>query len=321
LKTDLGEFVLKRVKPGDKERVRFLYEVANHVNKKEKKELMPIPFRTTSKKFHFDGFRYAYMVLPWLEGRPISFRRQDDWREASRELARFHQSTHDFSPKENYTDFSRLSQWESYWKTVHQQMEIFHVAAKWTSYPTDLDRAWLDISRYTMGMMENLLAYYQKLDGDKVCRESTAYGKVCHARLHRHNMLKNRSGEVIFVDWNEMVQDVRTADLADWILYAYGRTGSSGVIQAVLEGYQEVTPLEESEYALLYARLLFPEKLTRLLNNIYLNQTEIHATAISRVQAAIEIEEKKESLLKMYAELVKERFRVSVPQLDWLENG
>jgi CotS family spore coat protein len=321
LQTDQGTYVLKRVKPGEKDRWRLIKHVAEHLKQKEEKSVtIPEPLVTRTKKIYFDGFRYAYLVLPWIEGKTVSLDRLDEWAQVSESLSLLHQATSDFEPKKEHTEYSRLSARESYLKKALQQVEIFHLAAKWTSYPTDLDRTWLDISGYTIGMMENMLKYYQKIGGDQVSRETIPFGKICHSRLHRHNLLK--AGErPVFIDWNEMVLDVRAADLADWLMYAYGRTGSRDVLRAILTGYQQAAPLNEPEYSLIYAQFLFPGKLIRLLQSVYLNQTITETAAVSRVRTAIEVEEKKEGLLKMYANLVKEHFGVTIPQLDWLETS
>ncbi|MBH8608348.1 phosphotransferase [Thermoactinomyces sp. CICC 10521] len=319
LRTDQGTYVLKRVKPGEKDRWHLIKQVAEHVNgKQEKRVTLPEPLDTGAKKLYFDGFRYAYVLLPWMEGETVSLSGLDEWARLSESLSLLHQATADFQPSKEHAEYSRLSAKESHLKKALQQIEIFHLAAKLTSYPSDLDRTWLDISGYTIGMMENMIKYYQKINGDEACRETVKFGKICHSRLHRHNLLQ--AGEQsVFLDWNEMTLDVRTADLADWLMYAYGCTGSPGVLQAILAGYQQVAPLDESEYSLIYAQFLFPGKLTRLLQNVYLNQTLSETAAVSRVRTAIDIEEKKEGLLKMYANVVKDHFGVTIPQLDWLE--
>jgi Ser/Thr protein kinase RdoA (MazF antagonist) len=115
-----------------------------------------------------------------------------------------------------------------------------------------------------------------------------------------------------------MVADVRAADLADWLMYAYGRTQSPEVIKTILNGYQEASELTDADYALIYARLLFPGRLVRHLRNVYLNEKKPGNFTVRLVHQAILTEQKKTNLLKCYAQLVRDHFHASIPEIDWI---
>ncbi|MBA4602759.1 phosphotransferase [Thermoactinomyces mirandus] len=319
LDTDQGVYVLKRVRFGEKDRWQGIRELADFLSgKKDRKVIIPPPILTQGRKTFFEGYRYPYVLLPWIEGVTPTLTEAEVWRNLSRDMAYFHLSTKEFAPVKIMEKWNRLGNWHPWWSKVYEQMEIFHLAANWTSIPTETDETWLNISSYSMGIMENLLKYYEQIDGEKLCQESAAYGKVCHGRWHRNNLLIDPDGVTVLLDWNEAVLDVRTADIADWLLYAYGRTSSREVMKIILSGYQEVSPLTEGDYALIYARLLFPGRLIRHLQNVYLNQSKPRDSTIRHIRKAIEIEEKKIRVLSVYAQLVRNHFQQTFPEIDWI---
>lgn len=319
LETDHGRFVLKRVRRGEKDRWRLIDELAKHVARAEPDQnRIPSPILTESAHPYFNGYRYSYVLLPWIEANPISLNTAESWKNASRALASFHQSTRGFVPAYLYRKYQHTSKWLYEWDRAYRQLEVYQLAAKWATSPTRADLSWLDTAAYTTGMMENLLEYYHKIDGDNSCRSSIQHGKVCHNNVHRHNLLTDQQKQTHFVDWNEMVLDVRTRDIAQWLLYAYGRTGSQAVLTSIIQGYQEVAPLDESEYPLIYARFLFPEKLFKVLESVYQEQTLSINSAAPTIHQAAQMEEKKVGLLRQYTALVKDHFHITIPQIDWI---
>ncbi|WP_124726661.1 phosphotransferase [Staphylospora marina] len=322
LKTDHGSFALKRIRPGEKNRWKLLDQFARHLEETSSGDVRiqaPIPMR--SGKLWFEGTRYSYVLLPWIEGKTVRLDRVEEWKDASRELARLHVRSSGFEPALSDDRLQISGHWQKKWEQDHEQMHILRLAAKWTSNPSETDRAWMEIARYSMGIMENLFRYYEKIGGDSTVRRYLTHGNVCHGRLHRKNILRDSRGDVRFIDWNEISLDAPHADLAAWLSYAYGRTGSLRVMSEILKGYGEERPLAEEEYALLYARMLYPESLVRMLKNVYLGESADSDGSAVRVSAASRLEQNKGELLSAFADLVRHEFHVTVPEIDWMRTS
>jgi CotS family spore coat protein len=317
IKTDQGYFALKRVRNNEKERWRFLNEFKLHVSQNSLIQ-KALPLTTFTGKPYFNGYHFSYVVIPWIKAKPIEWQIKEDWEKATEAIANFHQLSKDFMPTKPRSDLHYTGRWLSKWEKGIQQCEIFHLAAKWTSIPTEVDQFWLETASYTTSIMENLLEYYQKIGGDKLCLQTEKYGKICHGNLHRNNLLRNDKGQIYLIDWNEAILNVRAYDLANWLLYAYGRTGKREVLKAIIDSYQKVSPIEEMEFSLIYACLLYPEKLVRSLGAIYEEETLEITSAISLINQLTAIEEKKISFFKQYISLLKEDYKISIPHLDWI---
>jgi CotS family spore coat protein len=321
LVTERGAYVLKRVRMKEQDRWELVDEAAAYLKKVDRDAaILAKPVRTKKGRLQMDGYRFRYVLLPWIDGDAARLRDKEDWMRVARHLGRVHQASKGFNPTGKYEDYEWIGQWQDRWERDLQHLNIFQTAAKWTVQPNELDRVWLDISRYTIGMMENLLQYYDKIGGDKLAAESSAQGKICHKRLRQANILETAKGTLHLIDWNEMALDIRATDVAQLLLYAYGRTGSREIVEAVLEGYQTVSKCSQEEFALIYARLLYPERLIHLLENTYLNQTMPMEDAAQRVQPLLQMEEKKLGLMQMYHSVVKEKMGFTIPQLDWIRN-
>jgi CotS family spore coat protein len=320
IETNEGTFILKRVRQGEKNRWRMIQELSEYVSKGRVEQVGIASLHATrSKQPFFNGYRFSYVLLPWIEASPVRLEHPEDWKKTTQALAHFHRGTRGFVPKESYRKLQQAGKWMFQWQQAQKQLEIFSLAARWTTSPTEVDRTWLDTAAYTMGLMENVIAYYEKINGDERCKDTMQHGKICHHNLHRQNLLTNQRGKTYLLDWNEAVFDVRSNDLAQWLCYAYGRTGSGAVLKAILDGYQEVSPLEEPEYSLMYVRFLWPSQLLPLLNRVYQVESVSTAVASSQMANAAQIEEKKIQLLKLYPSMIKENFHVSIPTLDWIK--
>lgn len=315
LKTDQGQFLLKKVTATDKERWRLVEELSHAL---QERFSIPAPVRTQSGELTFDGFRHRYVLLPWIQGTEISLRKTRDWGSMSRRLAQLHQASKTFKPKHAYRKFQRVGKWLGNWKNAYRQLELFQIAAKLTRQPTETDESWIEVAGYSMSVMENLLKYFEMIDGTQVIKATSKEGKVCHGSLHRHNVLVDEQRQIHFIDWNQAALDVRTTDLAQLLLYAYHRTQSPEVMATILREYQQIAKLREEEFALIYARFLFPQRLIRVLQRVYADQTLPITAGAPSIYSAAKREEAKIGLVKCYVQMLQNEFDLTIPQIAWL---
>lgn len=314
LTSDLGCFVLKKATANEKDLWRMIADLAVHLGLRFP---MPAPVPTKTGQLTFDGFHHKYVLLPWIQAGSLSLDCKQDWIQITQHLANLHQYSQSFQTHP-YRKLQKMGKWFADWKHAYRQLELFYLAAKWADRKTKTDRSWLKVAHYSLGIMENLLRYFDKIKGDQCCLESAEKGKVCHGNLHPHNMLRDEKKQIYFIDWNQAVFDVRTRDLAQWLLYAYYRTKSPELLISLLKAYQQVSPLLEAEYALLYARFLYPERLIGVLRDIYEDQTLPITAGAPSILFASKVEEQKLGLLNSYPELIQKEFGVTIPTIDWI---
>jgi len=318
--TDQGEYCLKEVSKKGKEQWDLVADVARHLSQKRGSGLrLAEPVPTQSNKRTFAGYRCRYVLLPWVDGEEASLQTREDWHAWSRKIALFHQATKDFPSASARCAHLSMGSWHDRWQQHLHHLEIGHLAAEWTSFPTLSDRETQQSATYAKGIIHNLLEYDRNIEGEAVRQETAKYSKICHRRLHRHHLIQSKKGTAYLVDPSQMASDVRTTDLARWIIHAHVQTGSPEVLSAILDGYQAVgQPLLKEEYALIYAHLLFPEKYCRLLEQIYIQQSVPIGEAAAAIRQATEREKRKIPLLRQFADVVKRDYGVTIPRVEWI---
>ncbi|PTX59090.1 CotS family spore coat protein [Melghirimyces profundicolus] len=320
LTTDRGIFGLKRVHDREEGRWKLVRELAEYISETGSPQI-PSPVLTRRGAVTVAGHRRRYVLLPWIKGEVHDLRIGDRWSRAARTLARVHSVSKGFDPSRGLGSFVHTGKWERIWRDLGQQVSMFKLAADLSEETTPVDRLWLRQCTFTEGMLETALRYLEKLGGDSVVLETRKNGEACHCNPHRRNWVWDAAGIPHLIDWNRLVLDGRSRDLARFILYAYGRTGSLAPAEAILKAYQETAPLEEAEYGLIYAQLLFPHNLLRTLSNIYREQKIPSHLAKGHLSSTLDLEEKKEGLLRGFPALVTREFQVTIPRVDWLERS
>ncbi|MDR6226246.1 phosphotransferase [Desmospora profundinema] len=315
LSTNQGTFALKRVRDREEKRWQLVEELSRHVERTGEIKI-PVPQTTRQGQRTFAGFKRSYVLLPWIEGEHRSWDREG-WRRVAGQLARFHLASKGFVAPSSLRGLSHVGEWRKIWTRMEQQVEMFKLAADLGDEFAPVDRLWMTQCSFAEGMLETALRYLEKVGGDTVVEQTRRAGEACHLNIHRKNVLwQGKTPHLI--DWNCTVLDVRTRDLARYLLYTYGRTGGLEAVTSSLSSYQEYAPLEEVEYALIYSQLLFPHLLMRSLHNIYQERKIPGHLAKGHLSAAINQEEGKLPLLRQFPQAVKQEFGVTIPEVDWL---
>lgn len=319
LETDQGRYGMKRVPVREDLRWKLIRELAEHLS--EAGEIhMSAPILTQRGTVVMSGHHNRYVLLPWIQGETRDLRAGGRWEKVARSLAGFHGATRGFTPSRSATSgMVHTGRWQRLWRDLIRQVGMFKMTANLSRVPSPVDQLWLRQAGFAEGLLETANRYFEKLGGDQAVVATRKGGEVCHCNLHRRNLIWDPEGKVHLIDWNRMVLDVRSRDLARFILYAYGRTGSCEPVTAILKSYGERAPLEEVEYALIYAQLLFPHRLLRSLQRIYGEQKVPAHLAKGYLSSTVTTEDRKEGLLREFPHLIKREFNISIPQVEWLE--
>lgn len=313
-----GTYVLKRVHPKDKERWNLITDLAPWMEENTN-GVIRIPCPMVSKRNKqpvLHGFARSYVCLPWMNGSDFDWNQPEGWLKATRYLATFHQASAAWNPTKKYKTEKMKDRLNS-WKEQTQKHEIFTLASKWTHIPNEVDTVIAKSGIYYQGLLESLLEYDQKSEGPSIRKETEKYGKLCHNRIYRHNWIKQKK-ECVLLDWNHLSQDVRSSDLAKWILHVYGSTGSLPLVEQVIRNYHEVNPIQEGEHALIYSQIVYPERYLYECKQIYEEQSYYETTALKKLAQAKELEQKRIQFANEYWGLLRDQFGITINKFDWI---
>ncbi|SDX52434.1 spore coat protein, CotS family [Marininema mesophilum] len=318
LNTDRGDYALKRVREREEPRWVLVRKLAQHLSETGEQRIQA-PVKTKRGTFTFAGLRNRYVLLPWIDAKVKEWHRDSRLPRVALSLARFHTDSRGFTPPHTATTLVHAGKWKRIWGEMEKSLNMLKMAADMSEKITPVDQVWVRHCSFAEGMMENAQKYLDKMGGDEAVKESRKGGEVCHCNIHRQNVLWDKQDHVHLIDWNCVTMDVRSRDLARLCLYAYGHTGDLNAPMAILKGYQEVAPLEEEEYGLIYSQLLFPHRLIQSLHKIYREQRVPSDQAKGHLSATVDLEERKQALLRDFPERIKAIFGVKIPQVDWLK--
>ncbi len=314
VKTEQGEFLLKRLQSEGEKRWKLLQEIAEYSSEKKGKQSIPTPVQTMQGKISFAAMHGKYILLPWINGDLITFTRGKHWRRTARAMAEMHQGSGGFVPSRTGRAFEHAGNWSFIWQHLFKQIDGYDAS----SSADPVDQAWMRQRSYTAGMLETALKYLEKAGGDALCQELRREGSVCHGNIRVGHVIRDEQKHMHFLSWDQAVLDIRSRDIAHLLNYAFRKTGESDIISTILYGYQQISPLKEPEYALIYTRLLFPDSMIRRLDQIYRQRRFSPQKAVKSFASSARKEEMKTKLLKEFPSIVKKEFGVLIPEVDWL---
>lgn len=317
LETDQGLFYLFIAPAGYKYKSKMIQRVRKHLGQQQEIGMLKLvkTVRGHTHTFQDDLLYYLYRGI--REGEL-----EDPHYACGQSLARFHQATATFTGDKLFLPFSSLGGWPSMWRRKLRRYneyrdELDHVRADLTK----LDEYLLTCYTYVHQLGETAVNYLYAADYDKVVKETAKFGKVAFQNFDQGYMLWNEKKHTWMAgEWN-WVLDMRTRDIGQWIKAESRRNGwqDESAIR-FLDGYNSVSPLLESEYAIIYGLMLYPGRFLRLVETYH----EIAEEERSEVDAEVwrsHLEDElvhMETALRRYPQMIAQQYGTTMPQIDWL---
>ncbi|TCP64240.1 phosphotransferase [Baia soyae] len=318
LETDQGPYGCKRIKKSELDSYKLMVQVAPWMESLSD-PVMEIPMPRSSlknEKHVLTGFARNYVIYPWIHGESMSWNHEQDWLDATVQLASFHKQSAEWEPekkKMKWTDPSEIQKEEAH------KHEIYTLAAKWTEIPNQVDITLSRMGTYYQSLLESIQEYDEKISGQAIREQSRVNGKLCHNNCSRKNWIRTENhNKAQLIDWNQLSHQVRTKDVGDWLLTAYRSTGSKELITRIIKQYDQVHPVEEEEHALIYSRLIYPDHYLFECKQIFEEQIYFETTACKKLTEAKEITSKKIAFASWYVEMMKQEYNKKVPTLYWV---
>ncbi|MEJ8545903.1 hypothetical protein [Brevibacillus borstelensis] len=317
LKTDQGLFYLYEAPAAYKYKSKFIEKVRKHLSAQN--ALKPLALVKTLKGqqhvVHDDQILYVYRGLREAVPENHAFK-------CGQVLAYFHQGTGSFKGDKLFLPYSSLGSWPAMWRKKLRQYEGYRDDMdEWDLEITPFDEYLLTSYTYVHQLGETAVQYLYHAEYDKVVKETAACGKVAYQNFEQDYILWDEErGAHLTGEWN-WVLDMRSRDIGQWIKAEVKRNGwEEEQVASFLDGYNSVTPLLESEYAVIYGLMLYPGRFLKVVEAYReLSAEEKKEVDGSGWQEQLEGElTKMEEALFRYPVFIHQRYGVTVPQIDWL---
>lgn len=214
-----------------------------------------------------DGTRY--LVKDWFSDRECDIRDKQEILSAARQIAVLHKLLRSVSPREEWNMKSMFSQ------PLYEEMERHNRELK---KARNFIRGKRKKSEFELKAMELFPEFYsQALEAKNGMEElflregETILSRyyVCHGELNQHHILMG-GGYVAVTEFNKMHLGLQAEDLCHFMRKVMEKNDwDPGLGFGMLEAYERVLPLDETERKCLYYQFLYPEKYWKQINFYY----------------------------------------------------
>jgi CotS family spore coat protein len=128
----------------------------------------------------------------------------------------------------------------------------------------------------------------------ELCRITDEDKSFCHHDYTYHNIIVDEQNDVHVIDFDYCKKEIRVYDLSLFIIKVLKRLDwNIEYAKLIIDSYNEVSPLREDEYRVLFAYLVFPQRFWRLANRFYYNEVNWAQTTFNnKIEELIEEQEK-----------------------------
>lgn len=254
LKTDQGDFALKYYHQ-EKQTYQTLQQMQEL--SQGKSYTLALPLTTKNQSHFFSGFHRTYSLIPWTYAKKVRRKKRKDWLRATDVLATFHRDSTNYEKPKILSQFFRQNTWKEKALNEANQLQNFIQASAWTE-PSEIDSLWNKQSGYIRHLIHTSLQLYEDLNGPELEKSLQTKGRLCHGSFRREHCLLEKD-HVTLLDVHHAEWRTSAEELANWMEYAYGQTGSMALVSDILDRYQQVINIEE-ELPMLYCCTLYPNE-------------------------------------------------------------
>lgn len=292
LKSNKGERCLKKINYGP-QKLLFVCGAKDH--------LISNGFKGVDKYYlNIDGEPYAlvnedlYTLSEWLDGRECDFHNIEEVKIAAKTLAQMHEASKGYDPPENSKLKSDLGRWPHLMAKRIKSLDKMRDMVRKRSNKSSFDLEYLKSMEFYKEIGKNALKTLEGSNYMELCEIAENDKNFCHHDYTYHNIIIDKNENVNIIDFDYCKREVRTFDISNFMTKVLKRVNwDMDFAKAIIDSYNEVSPLREDEYKVLYAYLQFPQRYWRLANRYYYNEVNWgQNTFASKIEAIIKEQEK-----------------------------
>lgn len=245
--------------------------------------------------FAEDRYHTVYIMKDFYEGRECDIRSIIDVKLAGKNLAHFHQAAGKV-PMSNRIE----KQYQPLSYLLEKRLrELKRVKNYMENARKKGDFEYLFLKEYKIFLEQANKAL-------NLCREQEQNAKkskfgICHGEYNHHNLIKTEQG-IATINLEHFCYQNQLLDLHQFLRKTMEKNQyQQEFAKAVLDGYEQVDPLEQSDYQCLYYLMLYPDKFFKIANHYNASRKAfISPKDMEKLSDTIEQNRKKEQFLAWY---------------------
>ncbi len=302
LKTNKGEKCLKKINYGA-QKLLFVYGAKEHLIRNGYVGI-------DRYDLNIDGEPYAivnediYTLSQWIQGRECDFYNFEEVTKASRNLAVLHIASKGYEPPENSKLKTDLGRWTHLMDKRVKALDKMKDMIRKKSSKSDFDLIYIKAMEFYKNKGADALEVLVNSDYKELCAIAEEEKSFCHHDYTYHNIIIDSEEKINVIDFDYSKREIRIFDLSNFMIKVLKRNNwDIKIAMAIIEAYNEISPLIDKEFKVLYAFLLFPQRFWRLANRYYYNEVNWgQNTFLRKLNGLIEEQEKYVEFLKDFKE-------------------
>lgn len=305
IKSNKGERCLKKINYGP-QKLLFVYGAKEH--------LIGKGFNRVDKYFlNINEEPYAlvnedlYTLSEWIEGRECDFHNIEEVKLAARTLATMHEASKGYDPPENSKLKSDLGRWINLMNKRIKSFDKMRDMVRKKSNKNQFDMLYLKSMDFYKTIGKEALKTLEESEYEKLCEIAEKEKSFCHHDFTYHNIILDKDNNCNVIDFDYCKREIRVFDISNFMIKVLKRVEwNIEFAKAIIDSYNEVSPLMECEYKVLYAYLQFPQRYWRLANRYYYNEVNWGQNTFGgKIESIIEEQEPMMKFLKEFNEEYK----------------
>lgn len=288
IKTEKGDKCLKKINYGP-QKLAFIYGAKQH--------LINNGFPYVDKyDLNVEGEPFAlvnedlYTLSEWIPGRECDFNNIEDVKIAAKTLANLHECSKGYDPPENSTLKTDIGRWPKIMEKRIKSFDKMRDMCRKKNIKSDFDLKYLKNMEFYKELGKQAYENLNESDYFILSAEAEENKIFCHHDFTYHNIILSEDDNVYVIDFDYCKREIRAYDIANFIVKVLKRVEwNIQYATAILDSYNEVSPIKESEYKVIYAFLLFPQRFWRLANRYYYNDgNSMRTNMLKKIDSIIE---------------------------------
>lgn len=268
LQTSAGYKYLKRSKltPAD---VWFIHDALQYLSRRNFNHVPGLAVSQSGDPFviHETGL---YILTDWYFSYELDFRVLGDLREAARFMAEFHLAGQGFTPNHPSSPRSAWFSWPGNLSARITQLQDFRRLAQFERKASPFSRLYDD---YFDPFYREAITSYQALlrsPYPEVAQLESKKKRLCHHDYSGRNLLRTFNNQLLLVDFDYCLRDIRIHDLLNFMIRNLKHTDWNGEsCRVILREYQQVDPLAPEELEVLRILAHWPQDFWQVGHQYY----------------------------------------------------
>ncbi|MGL4763380.1 MAG: CotS family spore coat protein [Sarcina sp.] len=281
LKTNKGDRCLKRINYGT-QKLLFVYGAKEHLVKNG--------FTNIDRYFlNIDEEPYAlvnedlYTLSEWIEGRECDFHNIDEVKLAAQALARLHDASKGYDPPENSKLKTDIGRWPSLMDKRIKALTKMRDMARKKNMKQNFDLTYIKTVDFYKDLAIRASKVLNSSEYGAVCEKSEEEKVFCHHDFTYHNIVIDNNEDLHVLDFDYCKREIRAFDIANFMIKVLKKVDwNLEYAKAIIGSYDSVSVIEEREYKIILAFLLFPQRYWRLANRHYYNEVTWGANTFTK---------------------------------------